>query len=138
MITAVDTNVLLDVLLADEDFGPDSLAALADAHRSGRVVACEVVWAEIAAAIGSRADVLGTMERLGIGWDLLDRDAAIDAGGRWRQYRDAGGTRTRMIADFLVAAHARAKADRLLSRDRGFYRQWFSDVSVVAPSPSTP
>lgn len=137
MITAVDTNVVLDVLLADADFGRGSLAALTDAHRGGRVVACEVVWAEVAAAIGNRADVIDTMDRLGVGWDVLDRDAAIDAGARWRQYRDAGGTRARMVADFLVAAHAGARADRLLSRDRGFYRQWFSDVTVVEPASST-
>lgn len=134
MITAIDTTVVLDVLLADPTYGRRSLAALEQAHQFGRVVACEIVWAETAAAFGERADVSDTMEQLGVDWDPIDRDAAIDAGRRWRQYRDAGGPRTRMIADFLVASHAHGHAERLLSRDRGFYRQWFSDVEIVDPS----
>lgn len=138
MITAVDTTVVLDILLADPTFGRRSLAALQEAHQLGSVVACEIVWAETAAAIGGRADVTDTMEQLEVAWDPIDREAAIDAGRRWRQYRDAGGPRTRMVADFLVASHAHGHAERLLSRDRGFYRQWFSDVEIVDPSAPQP
>lgn len=134
MITAIDTAVVLDVLLADPTYGRRSLAALEQAHLLGRVVACEIVWAETTAAIGGRADAGDTMEQLGVDWDPIDREAAIDAGRRWRQYRNAGGPRTRMVADFLVASHAHGRAERLLSRDRGFYRRWFSDVLIVDPS----
>ncbi len=138
MIPAVDTTVVLDVLLADPTFGRRSLAALEQAHQLGRVVACEIVWAETAAAIGGRVDVGDTMARLGVDWDPIDCEASIDAGGRWRQYRDAGGPRARMVADFLVASHAHGRAERLLSRDRGFYRHWFSDVEIVDPSATDP
>ncbi len=40
------------------------------------------------------------------------------------------------MADFLVGAHARAQADRLLSRDRGFYRAEFADLDILDPSVS--
>lgn len=39
-----------------------------------------------------------------------------------------------MIADFLIAAHARAHADQLLTRDRGFARSHFGDLRIVDPS----
>jgi hypothetical protein len=39
-----------------------------------------------------------------------------------------------MIADFLIASHATERADRLLTRDRGFYRQWFEGLVVLDPS----
>jgi len=48
VITAVDTNVLVDVLRPDPAFGPASAAALREAMQRGGLIACEVVWAEVA------------------------------------------------------------------------------------------
>jgi hypothetical protein len=64
----------------------------------------------------------------------MSRDAALAASVAWRRYRRRGGARTRVIADFLVGAHAAKRADRLLTRDRGFYRSYFKEVSVFDPS----
>ena len=40
----------------------------------------------------------------------------------------------RVIADFLVGAHAVTGSDRLLTRDRGFYRSYFERLAVLDPS----
>lgn len=50
MITAVDTNVLLDILVADPEFGLRSAAAMRRCLHEGRVVACEAMWAEVVGA----------------------------------------------------------------------------------------
>jgi predicted nucleic acid-binding protein len=134
MITAVDTNVLLDVFAGDPGFGDGSRAAIRAALREGGLVACDVVWAEVAAAFGSAEDAASALDRLGVRFAPLDAEAAAGSGLIWRSYRRNGGHRTRVIADFLVGAHASATADRLLTRDRGFYRKYFGGLTVLDPT----
>lgn len=134
MITSVDTSVLLDVFGADDVFLERSRDALRRAIRDGGLVACDVVWAEISGFFPQRELAMDAMERVGIAFDPLDRDAALVAGGAWREYRKRGGKRTRVIADFLIGAHAQRRADRLLTRDRGFYRAYFRRLNVLDPA----
>ena len=135
MSTAVDTSVFLDILTADPRFGERSRDALESARTSGAVVVCEIVFAELAAAFE------GDLERLQS--FLADAEVSLvrsaeptlaEAGRLWRAYRGGGGPRQRLLADFLVGAHAGLQADRLLTRDRGFYRSWFEELEVLDPT----
>lgn len=134
MITAVDTNILLDVFGADARFGRLSSAALRRCFAEGAIVACEVVWAETAAVFPDEPGLLEAMKTLGIGFSPITSQTALAAGAVWRKYRKGGGKRARVVADFLIGAHAAAQCDRLLTRDRGFYRTYFSGLKVLDPS----
>jgi predicted nucleic acid-binding protein len=74
------------------------------------------------------------MSALGVRFSAIDADVALSAGGAWSAYRDAGGRRQRVIADFLIAAHAQGAAERLLTRDRGFFRRYFNALAVLDPT----
>jgi predicted nucleic acid-binding protein len=134
VITAVDTSVLLDVFGADPTFLERSRNALRKATTDGGLIACGVVWAEVAGFFQSPEAAVEAMDQVGIAFDPMSRDAALAASVALRRYRRRGGARTRVIADFLVGAHAAKRADRLLTRDRGFYGSYFKGLPVLDPS----
>jgi predicted nucleic acid-binding protein len=134
MITAVDTNILLDVFGADPKFASASAQALRECLREGALVASEVVWAETATVFGDAQRFRAAMNKLPAVFSPMTEAAATHAAQAWRRYRSRGGKRDRIAADVLIGAHALVVADRLLTRDRGFYRQYFSGLRVVDPT----
>lgn len=134
MITALDTNVLLDILTRSSQFAHASMEALLRADAHGALVIGEIVYSELGAAFsGDTARLSGFLQDAGIRLAPSTPATFIEAGRRFRLYRDAGGPRRRILPDFLIGAHAVFHAERLLTRDRGFYRSYFSDLNVLAP-----
>lgn len=134
MITAIDTNVLLDIFGADPQFGLSSAQVLRRCLTEGAVVACPLVWTETGVGFPDETTFLHAMHTLGIGFSEILKPVTLQAGNAWRQYRANGGKRTRVAADFLIGAHAMAVSDRLLTRDRGFYRRYFDKLVILDPS----
>lgn len=134
MITAVDTNVLVDILTDDPVFRDVSLAALRRCLAEGTVVACDVVWAEVVAAFPDERAANTALRGIPVAYEPMDVGAASRAGAAWRAYRGRGGPRERLVTDLLVGAHALEHADRLLTRDRGLQRVAFAGLTIIDPS----
>lgn len=135
MITAVDTNILLDVFTNDAVFAQASASTLRTCLAEGALVACDVVWAETLSVFPTNRQFEQAMSQLQITFSPLSAAAASQAGRYWRSARERKLPRhSRVVANFLVAAHAAECADRLLTRDRGFYRTYFKNLTILDPA----
>ncbi len=133
MVTAIDTSVLLDVLLNDPQHGGRSIAALRQAAAEGSLAISETALAEIVPALAP-ADVPQFLMDWNLTFVPSSQASAVLAGEMFRVYLQRGGKRGRVVSDFLIASHAQTHAQRLLARDRGYYRDYFKQLTLWDPS----
>ena len=135
---AVDTSVLVDFI----GEGPAAAAAeeaLRVALAAGPVVACEVVVSEVVAGLGHSNVVMETLEEVGVGFLPMEMRSALRAGEMQRRYRarllQGGGLQAvqRSVPDFLIGAHALLQCQGLITRDAGFFRDYFKGLKVIVP-----
>ena len=134
MITAIDSNVLLDLLRPNEEFLETSIRAIEVQNRAGSLVVCDYVYAEICCHFQTQEDCDYFLQSNQIRLESLNTEALFLASRVWRAYRQHGGSRSRILGDFLIGAHALLQATQLMTRDRGFYRTHFSSLQLIDPS----
>ena len=132
-MTLVDTNVLLDLVTADPKWADWSIAALETASLRGPLFINDVVYAELSIRY-ERIELLDEfVAKAGLEMLDLPRPALFLAGKAFSQYRRAGGTRSGVLPDFFIGAHAAVARLPLLTRDEGRYRTYFPTVQLIAP-----
>ena len=129
---AIDSSVLVD-LLADGPQADAAEACLRQCLNNGPVVLCDVVLAEVCSALRDGSDVLAVLEDMSIRYNPMESKSALRAGEMQRRYRQRGGERTRAVPDFLVGAHALLQCNGLITRDDGFYRDYFKGLKLIVP-----
>jgi predicted nucleic acid-binding protein len=132
MVTAVDTSVLL----TDPRHAGSSIAALRQAASEGSLVVCETVLAESVPTLAP-TDVTEFLADWKLTFAPSSQPSALLAGEMFRAYLQRGGKRGRVVPDFLIAAHAQHHAQRLLARNRGYHRDYFSQLQLWDPTPAS-
>lgn len=155
MITAVDTNIVLDVLIPNEPFSEPSKKLLDRYLSKGKLILCEVVYAELAAQFPSEQELKLFLAETGMRLEYSNEKSLYIAGTRWEKYAGKSSKdrficpqcgqsfevtcprcsvaitkRLHVLGDFLIGAHAMVKADCLLSRDLGIYKSYFKDLKI--------
>jgi predicted nucleic acid-binding protein len=149
MITAIDTNIILDILIPNAQHASGSKQLLDQALAEGALVINEVVYAELASQFTPKGLLEKFLTDTQIRLEHSSNEALQYAGEIWQEYVQARGAqfqcpycgtkqmiqclpckktiivRQHILSDFLVGAFAGKQADRLLTRDLGYYKNCF-------------
>ena len=155
MITAVDTNILLDILIEDAKHFKDSKNLVDMYLAKGQLIISEVVYAELACQFDTESELREFLSSTSIKLVNSSEKALALSGEKWKVYSrkrkrelqcsECGKfvmvrcevcnsiitSKQRIIGDFIIGAHAQVHAELLLSRDRGFYRTYFKELNVL-------
>lgn len=139
MTYCIDTNVLSAVLAAEPTAAVIS-ARLNTLRRAGRLLIHGSVYAELLAAPGntqSHLDAFLTRGQIEVDWDTTE--SIWQVSGRTysayarRRVRSGGGRPRRILADFLIGAHAASLGATLVTLDDTHYRTSFPALPLVVP-----
>jgi predicted nucleic acid-binding protein len=132
-VILVDTNVVLDALNGDPKWGPWSKAQLVSISGYDDLAINDVVFAELSVGY----EDFRYLEAMVAEWRLQLRStprlALFYAGKAYQQYRRSSGTKTGVLPDFFIGAHAAVEGWPLLTRDPTRVRSYFPTVTLIAP-----
>ncbi|MBQ6657428.1 MAG: type II toxin-antitoxin system VapC family toxin [Ottowia sp.] len=130
----VDANIFIDVFGNDPVWKDWSLSQLKAQSFKQDLVINHIIYAEISLSFTASEQLDAFLEEARIVVLGIPKDAAFLAGKAFAQYRKNGGTKTNVLSDFFIGAHAQVAGMPILTRDVQRYRAYFPDVPLVTPT----
>jgi predicted nucleic acid-binding protein len=132
-VTFLDTNVLLDIAQDDPHWAEWSTGRILAALAQGPLAIDPVVYAELGVQLPDIRTLDAYLDSFPVSLLAPPREALFLAGKAFRLYRRQGGTRSGVLPDFFIGAHAVARGARLLTRDSRRYGHYFPTLQIIAP-----
>ncbi len=132
MAALVDTNVIIDVITDDPQWGSWADHVIRMHHPDGAWIN-PVVYAELSAGTDDMEEVDDIIAQLRLSYHELPKSALFHAGQAFRTYRSKNGTKTSPLADFFIGGHAKALDMPIITRDEKRYRTYFPSVELITP-----
>jgi predicted nucleic acid-binding protein len=138
MISAIDTNVLIALWDQDDTLNSAAQAALDAAFARGKLVISGAVFAELLAFPRRTENFLDEFladTNITVDWSI-DESVWRVAGKSFQKYasrrrKQKACQPRRILADFLIGAHALEKGYSLLTLDDGIYPAAFPKLHIV-------
>ena len=129
----IDTNVLVDVLENEPEWADWSVAQLQAQSLVHRLSINPIIYAELSLAFSTVEALDAALARMDLPVLEIPKAALFLAGKAFVQYRRQGGTKTNVLGDFFIGAHAAVSGLPVLTRDIRRYKNYFPSVKLVAP-----
>lgn len=129
----VDTNVILDVVENDPEWAAWSQSQLDAASLKFSLVINPVIYAELSIAYRRIEELEAMIKSSKLRLESIPREALFLAGRVFLKYRQRRGSKSGVLPDFFIGAHAAVAGIPLLTRDVRRYRTYFPSLELIAP-----
>ena len=129
----VDSNVLIDLIESNSQWGDWSENQLALGRVTEGLVINAIVYAEISRTFATQRRLDDFLSDVEVKCVSIPNAAAFAASTAHRTYRSSGGARTTTLPDFFIGAHAQVENFSLLTRGAARIRSYFPQVTLIAP-----
>jgi hypothetical protein len=130
----VDTNVLVDVVTDDPLWAEWSQRQLTLAAIRDDLAINDIIYAELSVRYTTIEELDAMISEASLVSAVVPRLALFLAGKAFQRYRSAGGSRTGVLPDFFIGAHAVISDSLLITRDAARYRTYFPGIALIAPN----
>jgi hypothetical protein len=132
-VIIADTSVPLDVMANDPVWAIRSRQVLDDAAAMGDLVINDVVYAELSTRYPTIEMFEAVLASVPLKHQAIPKPALFLTAKAFRRYRRRGGTKTGVLSDFFIGAHAAVTGASLLTRDPRHVRSYFPSVTLITP-----
>jgi predicted nucleic acid-binding protein len=129
----VDSNVLLDLIKEDPVWINWSLAMLDAAALDGALLINPIIYAELSIGYPTIEALEEFIAGTGLRMAEIPKEALFLAGKAFASCRRLAGSKTGVLPDFFIGAHATVSGLSILTRDVGRYRTYFPAVKLLTP-----
>ena len=131
----IDTNIFLDIFTQDPvwfDWSNDKLEKLTDGKTS--LIINSIIYTELSIGFSSLVELDNALSVFNLKFEDPDKSALFSAGKAFLKYRASKGTKSNVLPDFFIGAHADSAGYKILTRDVGRYSLYFPGVSLICPN----
>ncbi|MBU2645830.1 PIN domain-containing protein [bacterium] len=132
----VDSNVILDLFLDDQDWADWSESILSRYSQTHHLCINPIIYSEVSVGFKKIEELESALTAGRFRFLQLSKEALFLAGKAFLKYRSRMGTKTSTLPDFFIGAHAAVLQIDLITRDVSRFRSYFPTINLITPRSS--
>lgn len=132
----VDSNVILDLFLDDQDWADWSESILSRYSQTHHLCINPIIYSEVSVGFKKIEELESALTAGRFRFLQLSKEALFLAGKAFLEYRRRMGIKTSTMPDFFIGAHAAVLQIDLITRDVSRFRSYFPTINLITPRSS--
>lgn len=132
-IIMIDTCIVTDLTDPESAWFEWCVTTLEHLDQHNTLVINPVIYAECSVGFERIEEVEALFEHLDFSIKTIPKEALFLAGKAFLQYKKRKGSKTNVLPDFFIGAHAAVAGYQLITRDKGRFSSYFPSIELIMP-----